>query len=378
MKVSPIVTKVLRHASNIPGWRSSRKIMVLESDDWGSIRMPSLKAYEAAQRGGLNLGLAGQPSYNRYDTLAGVADLDALFSVLQAHSDCKGQCCIMTPLCLVANPDFERIAREQFQQYYFEPVTTTLARYYPGEKVFAKWQSGIAGGWFVPQFHGREHLNVPQWMRALQQEDQDAHQAFNGGFWGYVRKQGAASASFQAAFDLQDPADLSLQSQAIREGLELFAHLMGYKANFFVPPNGPFNRTLEAVAAECGIRYMSTAKIQHEPLGKGRNRRVLHWLGQRNKLGQRYLVRNCFFEPWQGGDWVNSCLQQMAVAFAWHKPAVISSHRVSYVGALDVANRERGLTALDALLRAALKRWPDLEFMSSPELGALIESSHDE
>ncbi|NTW32234.1 MAG: hypothetical protein HGB12_06370 [Bacteroidetes bacterium] len=31
--------------SNIPGWRTDRKILVIESDDWGSIRMPSKETY---------------------------------------------------------------------------------------------------------------------------------------------------------------------------------------------------------------------------------------------------------------------------------------------------------------------------------------------
>lgn len=30
---------------NIPGWRTNRKIVVIESDDWGSIRMPSQEVY---------------------------------------------------------------------------------------------------------------------------------------------------------------------------------------------------------------------------------------------------------------------------------------------------------------------------------------------
>ena len=34
----------LRNLSNLPGWRTSRKIVVIESDDWGTIRMPSNKA----------------------------------------------------------------------------------------------------------------------------------------------------------------------------------------------------------------------------------------------------------------------------------------------------------------------------------------------
>jgi len=31
----------MRNVANIPGWRTDRKIVVIESDDWGAIRMPS-------------------------------------------------------------------------------------------------------------------------------------------------------------------------------------------------------------------------------------------------------------------------------------------------------------------------------------------------
>jgi len=30
--------KLHRYIANIPGWRTNRKIIVIESDDWGSIR----------------------------------------------------------------------------------------------------------------------------------------------------------------------------------------------------------------------------------------------------------------------------------------------------------------------------------------------------
>ena len=31
---------------NVPGWRTNRHIVVIESDDWGSIRMPSKEVYD--------------------------------------------------------------------------------------------------------------------------------------------------------------------------------------------------------------------------------------------------------------------------------------------------------------------------------------------
>lgn len=37
---------VIKNFSNLPGWRTNRKIVVIESDDWGSIRMPSLTILE--------------------------------------------------------------------------------------------------------------------------------------------------------------------------------------------------------------------------------------------------------------------------------------------------------------------------------------------
>lgn len=35
-----------RHYRNLSGWKTNRKIIVIESDDWGSIRMPSKEVYE--------------------------------------------------------------------------------------------------------------------------------------------------------------------------------------------------------------------------------------------------------------------------------------------------------------------------------------------
>ena len=36
-----IKENVSRNLSNLPGWRTKRHIIVIESDDWGSIRMSS-------------------------------------------------------------------------------------------------------------------------------------------------------------------------------------------------------------------------------------------------------------------------------------------------------------------------------------------------
>jgi len=364
--------KLTRHLSNIPGWRTNRKILVLESDDWGSIRMPSIAAFERLKALGVSLDKGDALRYNTHDTLANSADFDALFSVLKRFRDHRGNPAVVTALSLVANPDFERIRDQGFTTYFHEPMTSTLERYYPGEHVFSYWLDGIRQKLFMPQFHGREHLNVAAWMQALGANEPHTRAAFEEGCWGFSNRH-PFHVRYQAAFDVTDPAEIAGHHHIIREGLMLFEKLMGYRASFFVPPNGPINNALEKTAADCGIRYMSVSKVQHEALGYGKTRRRLHYLGQRNISGQLYITRNCFFEPSQSGrNWVQSCLDEIAIAFRWHKPAVISSHRVNFVGGLKEENRRKGLEQLELLLKGIMLRWPEVEFMTSDQLGDLM------
>lgn len=363
---------LLRHLSNIPGWRTKRKIVVIESDDWGSIRMPSLQAFESLQQAGIDVTSGDSLRYNKNDTLASAEDLEALYDTLRSVRKQFGKQPVFTAVSLTANPDFEKIRSSGFQDYHYEPFPTTLERY--GKfSAFGLWKQGIKEHLFVPEFHGREHLNVAQWMRALQQGDQETRKAFEFGCWGIKPKNGN---TYQAAFYLDQPEDLEIHKKAIDEGLHLFKELHGYAASFFVPPNGPINNTLHQPAAENGIRFISTSKVQQESLGNGETKKRYHWLGQKNKWGQRYLTRNAFFEPnAKSKDWVDSCLKEVEIAFQWHKPAVISSHRANYIGGLNENNRKESLKALHELLSTICQRWQDVEFMTSTELGELIEKN---
>jgi len=364
--------KLMRNLSNLPGWRTKRKIVVFESDDWGSIRMPSKKVYDELKLKGIDLDSGDSYRYNQYDTLASADDLAGLFETLSKYKGKNGHHPVITAVSLAANPDFEKIQQSGFSEYYYEAFPVTLEEY--GRKnAFSLWKEGNEKHLFVPQFHGREHLNVQVWMNALRAKDTDTRLAFDHHCWGFNNKH-PYNISYQAAFNLDKPDELDYQHHIIADGLQLFEKLHGYKATFFVPPNGPFNNLLEKTAAERGIKYMSASKIQNEALGNGRTKKALHWLGQENKFGQRYITRNCFFEPSdRSRDWVDSCMADIAIAFKWHKPAIISTHRVNYIGSLDPANQKHGLQQLNELLLQITKRWDDVEFMSSTELGELID-----
>ncbi len=368
-----LIKNLNRHLANLPGWRTNHKIVVFESDDWGSIRMPSLEAFEFLKSKGVDVISGDSLRYNLNDTMATADDLSALFEILKSVKDKNGNPAVFTPISLVANPDFGKIKASNYYEYFYEPFTETLKRY-NREDAFPLWQEGIQKHLFVPQFHGREHLNVQVWLRALQIKDKHTLHAFKQGMWGF-KNMHPSDISYQAAFDLENPEDIEYQKSVIVEGLKLFEKLHGYKSTFFVPPNGPFNSQLEETAQQNGIRFMSTSKIHREPQGNGQFKKRIHWLGQKNKYGQRYITRNAFFEPSQTGkDWVDSCLNDISIAFKWQKPAVISSHRVNYIGTLNPANRDNGLYQLKTLLKSITKYWPKTEFMTSSDLGDLINN----
>lgn len=79
--------KLAKNYVNARGWNSKRKLVVIESDDWGSIRMPSRKVYECLLKEGLEVD---NSYFDKYDSLESAEDLMALFDVLSSVKDRKG------------------------------------------------------------------------------------------------------------------------------------------------------------------------------------------------------------------------------------------------------------------------------------------------
>ena len=362
---------IKKYLSNLPGWHTKRKIVVLESDDWGSLRAPSGDGFELMQKKNLPLGDLEGIRFNQYDDLASQDDLELLFEVLEKFRDKNDRTTVMTALSLVANPDFEKIEANNFEKYYYKSLPKSLEEFNKSSS-WPLWKEGFDKGLFIPEFHGREHLNVPSWMRDLKDSNSLASIGFKHKFWGFRQK--SSVVSYQAAFDLEHYQDIETHKQTLKDGLSLFENLHGRKARFFVPPNGPFNNSLESITASEGISYISTSKIHKESLGGGKTKKHFRYLGKKNKENQLYLTRNAIFEPSnpRKSDWVDSCLKEINSAFQFNKPATISSHRVNYIGARDTKNRDYSLRELKRLLNQIQKKWPEVEFMSSSDLGQLM------
>ncbi|MFY8165263.1 MAG: hypothetical protein ACOVJ8_01645, partial [Sediminibacterium sp.] len=353
-------------------FRTSRKIVVFESDDWGSIRMPNKLVYDQLRQ---KIKGVDKLPYQRYDTLANKEDLYALFACLRSFKDHQGNYPVITANTIMANPDFDMIKQDNYENYHYESFTKTIERYY-GNEVFPLWKQGIQEGIFFPQFHGREHLNVKRWLFALQENIGHVRLAFEHGFFDLSTSLTIGENSFMDALDIATPEDLEEIKLILADGLKLFENIFGFKAKTFIAPCYVWSGELESTLKQYGVIGIQGNWFQKVPLPgtPGLYKNKFHYTGQKNKHGQFYLVRNASFEPSDNPefDWISDVLKRAEVAFRMGKPLIISTHRLNYIGAIVPENSKRNLDLLAKLLSQLLERHPEIEFLNSAQLAELI------
>src|SRR5690606_29996694 len=106
---------VLRHLKNAFGWSTSRRIIVFEVDDYGAVRNASREARTALVSHGLDLE---RNRFDKFDALESAEDLEELFDVLSSFKDERGRHPVFTAMAIPANPDFEKIKEDRYEQYH--------------------------------------------------------------------------------------------------------------------------------------------------------------------------------------------------------------------------------------------------------------------
>jgi len=357
--------------SNFLGWRTNRKLVIIESDDWGSVRTCDNEALKFLRNKNFDVD---QSNFVRFDSIERTTDLDRLFDVLTSVKDKNGRHAVFTPMTIVGNPDFSAIKENGFEDFVIEPFTETGKRYTDSENLLNHIQEGVAQSIWQPEYHGREHLNHLRWMRGLRDGDKGLTLPFEVESFGFTKVDGKAIRDHLAAYDPEFQSDIHLLEKSLIEGMTMFQSIFGRQARYFVASKNPEPKAFESALASHGIKYLTRYKLQRYPLGDGKFQREFNWLGKRNQFGQTVITRNGGFEPSYNTnfDWIDSCLSDVKLAFSMKKPVVISSHRVNYVGRLSESNQASGLLALEKLLKQMVIKWPDTEFVSSRELGEII------
>lgn len=363
------------NTKNLIGWRTKRHIVVFSVDDYGNVRLDSKKAREAMDREGLKI----YSRFDAYDTLETRQDLDELFSVLTSVKDKHDRHAVFTPFAVPCNIDFEKMAETGYRKYHYELLPVTYEKLsnrdpdaYRG--AWERWKQGIDEGLIMPQFHGREHLNLKLFEDKLAQNDGAVLTALKNRSYTSIPAGEHSLVSPMAAFDFWDFQENELFGHIIRTGLEAFESVYGYRSVHFTPPVYNIHPIHFPVLKENGIRYIDTAMVNKVHQGRGEYSTTFNYTGKRSSENQNFIVRNVVFEPTddRGISWVDHTIKQIEAAFRWNRPAIISSHRVNFCGHIDPENRKKGLKSLGELLKSITERWPEVEFMPANELGDLV------
>lgn len=353
-------------------FKAKGKIIVIESDDWGSIR-----TNDKATRDRLNLISPDiqNDRFSQLDNLADEIDLSALFETLGTVRDSEGRPACLTANFCTANPNFEKIRNNGFEQFFYKPFDETIREQSNGDSVLTLWRQGINSRFITPQLHGREHLHALAWMKELKAGNVQLLKAFGYESWGipYTSVLYQRRGNLQAALDIYGFRDEEeFQVDWIKESADIFENFFGFPSKTFIAPAYTWHDRINTTLKSVNIEALQGIRLQYEPrYGQKGYKRKMRFTGLKDKrTGLNYLVRNAFFEPASNlqKDWVATTLHSIDNAFKNRQPAIIGSHRINFIGSLDESNRTRNLKMLKAVLKETVKRHPDVRFMGSDEL----------
>lgn len=360
--------EILKKIFDFPVQKCNKKQLIILSDDWGSIRIKSAKDQQALIKKGLTIN----NRFDQYDSLETNEDLELLFEVLTKYKDNKGNHPVITAVTNTGNPDFLKIKEANFQEYAYETIDKTYQRYDHSNKVLGLIEKGIENNIFIPQSHGREHVQMNWWMNEIKIKNSFTRKFFENEFFftptqflnGNYRNRDIA-----AAFDVMTQNDIESQKRIIKSALNDFEQLFGYRSKLFTPPAMFYSPTIENELKNHGVEWLDVGRFFKVPLVGGSEKRQLNYLGRKKKSGLKVLVRNGMFEPniSDSDNGVSRALNDIEQAFKAKQPAILSNHRATFVGRIDLKNREKGLKSLNELLKAVTKKWPDVEFISATD-----------
>lgn len=358
---------------NLKGWTTNRKIIVMESDDWGGERTPNKKTYSRLIQSGIRVDKC---PFSKFDTIESIVDLEVLFETLSSVKDKNNKSAILTANFNLANPDYAKIKKYDYQEYFYIDYKATLDKYNRSH-VQETIKSGMENNLFFPQNHSREHISPRIWLDEITNGNESLKKAFDLQVYGLSRITSPEIVKYHLASQLYRNSDeLKFVSKTMKDGCRLFKSFFGYNSESFIAPVYTWNHENELLMHQNGVKYIQGSFFQNSFNSSNIKifERKFHYMGQTNRNNQIYTVRNCLFEPSLNPnlDWVNNCLREIKIAFRSKKPAVIGSHRLNYIGGLVEKNRENNIKLLRELLIEITEKWPNVEFMTSVELGKLI------
>lgn len=328
----PVIKHILAlNALIIP----SIPLVTIESDDWGAHRCLDF---------GINLAKCSK--FSQLDCLETPEDVRRLTSVLRRHHDSRGRAATIT-----ANVVFETILGNR--------VNKTIIRRTVPEAVVLSWKEAMEDRVLYPQLHAMREADEHSVL------DPDSKVRW--------------MTSPYMVWDGNQYVDLPTArvEKVVIEGQDLFSQIFGFKSLSTVPPRYVWGEAADHAFAIAGIRYLQAAIQIHKP------KCPRYYPFERTDNGILMLTTRVHFEPafaWKKGkpmgEIVRTKSHEILRRLSTHTPVAISTHRINYVSGHSRSQAEYGLSAIDSLLSNLLRYRPNLVFLTSPELGQVLERGY--
>lgn len=366
------------YLKNSLGYRTKRKLIVFSVDDYGNLRLESATARKNMEAAGLK----SNSIFDKYDTLESRQDLEALFETLTSITDLNQNNAIFTPFAVPCNLNIDKIKSEGFIKFHNELLPETYAKLedkYPNlyQDTWSLYQEGISLNLLNPQFHGREHVNVNTIEKRLSNKDKELLIALRNNSCTSITTE-ENECPYTIAFGFHNFKENILLAQIIEDGLSKFEEVFGYRATCFMPPSATISSIHHRILAQNGIKSIDTYAFKSHNYGEEIYKKELRWLGKKvDNLDMIFSVRNAVFEPLLESIALEKCKKMIDAAFFMNKPAIVSSHRVNFVGSIDESVRTHSLSELKKLLKWVLDKHPEVEFISMHKLQNIISGTDD-
>jgi hypothetical protein len=346
--------RVVRKLHYWADWRCLEPVVVFESDDWGMERRACadfIRTFAA-------------PGDWADEELETSDDLARLYKVLERHCDPNGRAASFTANFVVANPDFESIARDQFTHYYDTPI---------GQKDELKqhWIEGYQRRVFFPQYHGRSHFWPDAWLRDLRDGIPGAQRMFERRYHGGLSLVQGEDWRYHSEYTYW-PTGEERTNDELRTwlvgGLEFFHQVFGFFPRSTIATHYILTPAMADAWRLAGGEFVQGTNYRIMRGAGGRFRSLSHTLGERFADGLLLLGRNVKFDPrpQRAQHGVKFAFRQIKRCFESHVPALIDTHRINFTGRW----RDQSIGALDSLLCALRPYRP--RFLTTVELGEAI------
>ena len=122
---------------------------------------------------------------------------------------------------------------------------------------------------------------------------------------------------------------------------------LDYHPIVFAPGNGVLHPDLEYSLSETSVKFLHAGYWERIFNINGSISHSMHSFAQKSNSGFKYYMHNCSFELssaiYHG---IDLTISQIEAAFRWHKPAIIGTLRVNFVGGIEKSNSDKGLKEL--------------------------------